>query len=206
MNFSDDLSIRCIEFANNTGAIAPASTTQSPAEIVGIIVIGGVVLFGVVTATDMLGLPALTAIVKSLIQVLGQILSGLLVFGVGLYLANLAFNLIAASGSGQVQILGHTARIAIISFIGAMALRQIRVATDIVNLAFGLLLGAVAVAIAIAFGWGGKDIAAEQMREWLTSFKQAPAPTPAAATAATSMPVDESDDYWPPVETEDPFA
>jgi hypothetical protein len=183
----------------------PASTVRSPSEMVGIIVIGGIVLFGVVTATDVLGLPALTAIVQSLIQVLGQILSGLVVFAVGLYLANLAFNLIASSGSGQAQILGHTARIAIIVFIGAMALRQIGVATDIVNLAFGLLLGAVAVAIAIAFGWGGKDIAAEQMREWLTSFKQAPAATPAAAAAASTS-MDAPDVSWPPVETEDPFA
>jgi Conserved TM helix len=189
-----------------TSASTPSSTVRSPSEIVGMIVIGGIVLFGVVTATDVLGLPALTAIVKSLILVLGQILSGLVVFAVGLYLANLAFNLIASSGSGQAQILGHTARIAIIAFIGAMALRQIGVATDIVNLAFGLLLGAVAVAIAIAFGWGGKDIAAEQMREWLTSFKQAPAPTPAAAAAAASTSANEPEDYWPPLEPEDPFA
>jgi hypothetical protein len=39
-------------------------------------------------------------------------------------------------------------------FVGAMALQQMGVATDIVNLAFGLLLGAIAVAIAIAFGLG----------------------------------------------------
>ena len=32
------------------------------------------------------------------------------------------------------------------------------VAPDIVNLAFGLLLGAIAVAIAIAFGLGGRDV------------------------------------------------
>ena len=185
---------------------APA---RSPSEIVGMIVLGGIVLFGVVTATDVLGLPALTNIVQSVILVLGQILSGLVVFAVGLYLANLAFNLIASSGSGQSQILGHAARISIIAFIGAMALRQIGVATDIVNLAFGLLLGAIAVAIAIAFGWGGKDIASEQMREWLTSFKQAPTP-PAASAAA---PASESGSTatnpgtmgWPPVE-EDPFA
>ncbi len=192
----------------------PAATTQSasvrsPSEIVGMVVIGGIVLFGVVTATDVLGLPALTNIVQSLIQILGQILSGLVVLAVGLYLANLAFNLIASSGSGQAQILGHTARISIIAFIGAMALRQIGVATDIVNLAFGLLLGAIAVAIAIAFGWGGKDIASEQMREWLTSFKQAPAPTPAASAPATSESGSPATNPgtigWPPVE-EDPFA
>ena len=53
-----------------------------------------------------------------------------------------------------------------------MGLQQMGVATDIVNLAFGLLLGAISVAIAIAFGLGGRDLAAEQMREWLNAFKQ----------------------------------
>jgi Conserved TM helix len=189
------------------------SSVRSPSEIAGMVVLGGVVLFGVVTATDVLGLPALTAIVQSLIQILGQILSGLIVFAVGLYLANLAFNLIASSGSGQAQVLGHSARIAIIILIAAMALRQIGVATDIVNLAFGLLLGAIAVAIALAFGLGGRDIAAEQVREWLTSFKQAPsAPAPAPTPPSTPSPAVAAPsaaappDPWPSEDEDDLFS
>ena len=53
-----------------------------------------------------------------------------------------------------------------------MALQQMGVATSIVNLAFGLLLGAVAVAIAIAFGLGGRDVAADNLREWVNHLKQ----------------------------------
>jgi hypothetical protein len=53
-----------------------------------------------------------------------------------------------------------------------MALQQMGIASDIVNLAFGLLLGAIAVAIALAFGLGARDIAAGQVREWLASFKE----------------------------------
>ena len=55
-----------------------------------------------------------------------------------------------------------------------MALQQMGIASDIVNLAFGLLFGAVAVAIALAFGLGSRDIAAAQVREWLESFKRQP--------------------------------
>ncbi len=190
-------------------AATQSSSVRSPSEIVGIIIVGGIVLFGVVTATDVLGLPALTTIVQSLIQILGQILSGLIVFAVGLYLANLAFNLIASSGSGQAQVLGHTARIAIITLIAAMALRQIGVATDIVNLAFGLLLGAIAVAIALAFGLGGRDIASEQVREWLTSFKQAPSaasPSPAAAGGSAAPSAAAPPDPWPPEDEDDLFS
>jgi hypothetical protein len=83
----------------------------------------------------------------------------------------LAFNIITSSGNPQARILGQIARIAIIALVSAMALQQIGVASDIVNLAFGLLLGAIAVAIALAFGLGGRDIAREQVQEWLNSFK-----------------------------------
>jgi hypothetical protein len=53
-----------------------------------------------------------------------------------------------------------------------MALSRIGVAPEIVNLAFGLLLGAIAVAIAIAFGLGGRDVAGEELRHWIKPFKK----------------------------------
>ena len=67
--------------------------------------------------------------------------------------------------------LAQITRVAILIFVGAMALGQMNVAPGIVNLAFGLLLGAVAVAIAISFGLGGRDVANEQLRSWLNQFK-----------------------------------
>lgn len=146
-------------------------TRRTPSEIVGIVVVVGVMLFATVAATNILNIPALTALVSGLVIIFGRILAGLIVFAVGLYLANLAYSLITSSGSSQAQILGQTARIAIIALISAMALQQMGIASSIVNLAFGLLLGAIAVAIALAFGLGGRDIANHEIREWLSSFK-----------------------------------
>lgn len=146
--------------------------TRTPSELVGIIVLVGVMLFATITATNILEIPALTAIVGGIIAVSGRILAGLIIFAIGLYLANLAFNLITSSGSRQANLLGQSARIAIIALVSAMALQQMGIANDIVNLAFGLLLGAIAVAIALAFGLGSRDIAATQVREWLSSFKE----------------------------------
>lgn len=145
---------------------------RTPSEIVGIVVLVGVMLFAAVPAADALDLPALTAVVSGLLAISGQVLVGLAIFALGLYLANFVFNLISSSGSSQARILAQTARIAIIALASAMALQQAGIATNIVNLAFGLLLGAVAVAIALAFGLGGRDVAAEQLREWLASFRQ----------------------------------
>ena len=150
----------------------PEVPTRTPSEFVGIVVQVGILLFAVVAATDVLGIPALTAIVSGIVLVAGRVLSGLVVFAIGLYLANLAFSLIASSGTRQARLLGQTARIAIIAFVSALALQQMGIGSDIVNLAFGLLLGAIAVGIALAFGLGGREIAADQIREWLASFKQ----------------------------------
>lgn len=153
-------------------ATAPPTTSRTPSEIVGIIVLVGIMLFATLAAVNILNIPALTALVSGIVIVLGRILSGLVVFGVGLYLANLAFNIITSSGDRQARILGQIARIAIIALVSAMALQQIGVASDIVNLAFGLLLGAIAVAIALSFGLGTRDIARTQVQEWLDSFKR----------------------------------
>jgi hypothetical protein len=110
--------------------------------------------------------------VSALLAIFARILAGLVVFAVGLYLANLAFNLINSSGSSQARLLAQAARIAIIALVAAMALQQMGIASSIVNLAFGLLLGAIAVALALAFGLGGREVAGKQLEEWLAGWKR----------------------------------
>jgi len=145
---------------------------RTPSEVLGVVAWVGIMLFGAIAATDVLKIVALTGIISEITLNAGKIISGLLVFAIGLYLANLAFGIISSSGNRQAQIVGQAARISIIALVTAMALQQMGLATDIVNLAFGLLLGAIAVALALAFGLGGRDIAAEQVRSWLASFQE----------------------------------
>jgi hypothetical protein len=52
-----------------------------------------------------------------------------------------------------------------------MSLRQLGIADDIVNLAFGLLLGALAVAAALAFGLGSRDIAGREVERFVNSLR-----------------------------------
>lgn len=149
----------------------PSVSKRTPSQVAGIVVQVGVMLVAAVAATQVLGIPALTQLVNGLLAISGQVLSGVVVFAIGLYLANLAAKLIASSGSRQANILGQVARLAILAFVGAMALQQMGIAPNIVNLAFGLLLGALAVAVAISFGLGGRDVASEQLRDWLSTFR-----------------------------------
>jgi len=152
--------------------VAPlAQKARTPSEFAGIVVWVGVMLFATIAAVDVLDFSELNKIVAGLTVIFGQILSGAIVLAIGLYLANLAYKLIVASGTNQAKMLAQVARIGVMALSIAMGLQQMGIAPDIVNLAFGLLLGALAVAVAIAFGLGGRDIAAQSIREFLDSFK-----------------------------------
>ncbi len=160
---------------------APAEgelNTRTPAGVVGYVVLVAVMLFAATEAANMLGFEALAVLIAGFTVLAGRVLLGLVLFGVGLYLANLAYSAIRDSGGQQAVPLAVTARVAILVLAGAMALRQMGLADSIINLAFGLVLGAVAVAAAIAFGIGGRDVAREQLerlRAQLGSDSDAPA-------------------------------
>jgi hypothetical protein len=153
-------------------AAQSGAAQRSPSDVLGVVTLVGILLFASVAATNVLALPALTDVMQGLLRLFGQILAGLVVFAAGLYLSNLASQLVRSSGGSQALLLARTSRVAIVIFTGAMALQQIGVAPSIVNLAFGLLLGSVAVAAAVAFGLGGRDVVAEQLREWIRATKQ----------------------------------
>ncbi|MDH3546805.1 MAG: hypothetical protein OEN22_06875, partial [Gammaproteobacteria bacterium] len=63
-------------------------------------------------------------------------------------------------------------RVAILGLVLAMGLRAMGIADDIVNLAFGIILGAVAVAFAVSFGLGGREAAGKQMEYWLSGLRK----------------------------------
>lgn len=141
-------------------------TNLTPSRIIGHLTTIAIVLFAAMEAADLLGFEFLANLISSFIVAAGQVLVGLIVFGIGLYLASLAERVIRDSGASQANILGPAARYAIIFFSAALALRQMGIAESIVNLAFGLMLGAIAVAVALAFGLGGRDVAARQLERW----------------------------------------
>ena len=140
--------------------------TKTPAGLAGWVVLVAVMLFAATEAAAALGLDALALLVVEFTVLAGQVLLGLLIFAVGLYLSNLAYQAVKSNASEQSDLLAVAARVSILVFAGAMALRQMGLADSIVNLAFGLILGAIALAAAIAFGWGGRDVAREQLEKF----------------------------------------
>ena len=149
-----------------------AEGRRTPSEIVGYLVIVAIMFFAVIEAANMLGFTILADLVSKLLVAAGGVLLGLVIFGLGLYLARLAHRVIRDAGGSQAHILAPVARIAIIVFSGALALSQMGIAEEIVNLTFGLLLGAIAVAAALAFGLGSREIASRELERLLENLRR----------------------------------
>ncbi len=161
-----------------------------PSHMVGTLVLAVLMLFAIAEAANILGFAAVGDIVQGLIYFAGQVILGLIILGVGLYLARIAFEAIRLGSASHSIVAAEAARVAIIALSGAMALRQMGLANEIIQLTFGLVLGAFAVAFAIAFGFGARDIAGRQVEKWMASLEEgrraAEADGEEAASAAVS--------------------
>jgi hypothetical protein len=129
-------------------------------------------VFATIEASRMLGLTLFAGMVTNLTTIAGQVLSGAVVLAIGLYLANVVAGLIRSSGVASAEKLALFARIAILVLTSAMGLRQMGVAADIINMTFGLTLGAFAVAAAIAFGIGGRETAGRLFARWVETLEK----------------------------------
>ena len=125
---------------------------------------------GVLTAVDVLDFDQLAVILYDVFDITLQILFGLLVLALGNAIATFAYE--ATAESQGSTFLASIARWAVLGLFLAIALRTMGLADDIVNLAFGLTLGALAVAFALSFGLGGREAAGRHMEDFLSKLRR----------------------------------
>ncbi|MDQ3494740.1 MAG: mechanosensitive ion channel [Pseudomonadota bacterium] len=125
-----------------------------------------IMLFATVEAAALLGFSGVRDLLETFIAFGADILLGLVIFVVGYWLANVAAEAIQRANRDNSVGLSRIARVAILGLVIAMGLRAMGIADEIVNLAFGLVLGAVAVAVALAFGLGGREAAGKVADRW----------------------------------------
>ena len=149
----------------------PVEAEKTPSQIVGYLVVVAIMLFASIEALQLLDFTNVAGLVTRFTAFAWEVILGLVIIGLGLFLANLAAKTIEASGMTQRKLLSQAARIAIVILAIAMGLREMGVANEIINLAFGLALGGIALAVALAFGLGGREIAARELSQWIEAAK-----------------------------------
>ena len=140
-------------------------------DIIGCLIVFFTMLFAVSEAADRLGLEQISVLIAMFIQFGASILLGAVILVVGFWLANVVANVIQRGEYNSSRWLGNLVRILIMGLVIAMGLRAMGIADSSVNLAFGLTLGSVAVAFALAFGLGGRQPAERLLSDLLDKAK-----------------------------------
>ncbi|MDQ0270509.1 mechanosensitive ion channel [Cytobacillus purgationiresistens] len=143
-----------------------SSSNVSITQVVGTIVQILVVVLFVVQALNILGLTFLVTLSSGVIAYLPHVLAALVIIGVGLWLGKLVNRLLLSLLQGpHNRFLAAIAQIAIVATAIFMGLDQLGIAASIVNSAFILLLGGLALAFGLAFGLGGKEFASKYLQK-----------------------------------------
>lgn len=117
-----------------------------------------IIIFVVAQGVEVLGLAILSAIVASIVAYIPLVVKSAVIAAVAFIGASLLENLIVKSNEKAAGI-AKIVKIAVYVLAGFMILSQLEIASAIIDTAFVVTLGAVAVAFALAFGLGGKDFA-----------------------------------------------
>src|ERR671911_2353153 len=134
-----------------------AETNQTPVSILGALVFWFVFIIAITMAADALGIPQVSAVLAQLIAYIPSIIAAILILILAALLANFLAGIVrGATGS---DVLSSIARYAIIVYAVFAALTQLGIAVQLTANTFLILLGAVALAAAIAFGIGSREVA-----------------------------------------------
>lgn len=146
-------------FTSISGAAAPSQLARWAVMVFAM-------LFALIEAANQLGFAQVSQLMGRLVTFGADVALGALILSVGFWLANLASAAIARTSGDNGGLLAGLVKFAIMGLVLAMGLRAMGIANEIVSLAFGLTLGSVAVAAAIAFGLGGRKTADKVLSVW----------------------------------------
>jgi hypothetical protein len=133
-----------------------------------------VVMFAVLlVAADAVGLESLATVFSQLVSYIPSLIAAIVILVVGNVLGAFVGGLIMATGGGLWggPWLARLGRGGVILLAVFMALQELGVATEIVTTAFAILFGAVALALALAFGLGNRELAGEVTRAWYDRYR-----------------------------------
>ncbi len=124
-------------------------------------------------AANALGLDSLASLFSELVGYIPSVVAAIVIIIVGIVLGDFVGGLIGAStvslhGGPTLARVGKGGVVLLAVF---MALQELGVATEIVTTAFAIIFGAIALALALSFGLGNRELAGEITRAWYERYK-----------------------------------
>ena len=164
---------RLLERGGVMDAVERAGSHVNPTRIAASIIFWFVMFTVMLVAANALGLQSLANVFSELVSYIPSVIAAIVIIIVGIVLGGFVGGLIMASAGGLHggPTLSRVGKGGVIVLAVFMALQELGVASEIVTTAFAILFGAVALALALAFGLGNRDLAAQVTREWYERYR-----------------------------------
>ena len=151
----------------------PTGERMNPSRVVANLAFWFVFFTAMLIAADTLGIDYLGQVFAELVSYVPSVIAALVIVILGIVLGDFVAALITAS-TGSLHggaMLARVGRGGVVLLAIFMSLQELGVATGIVTTAFAIIFGAVALALALSFGLGNRDLAAEVTRRWYEEWR-----------------------------------
>ncbi|MEO7360264.1 MAG: hypothetical protein ABI120_08040 [Gemmatimonadaceae bacterium] len=154
-------------------AVDRSGSHLNPAKVIAKFLFWIVMFAALLFAASAIGLDSLALVFRELVSYIPSVIAAIVIVIVGIVLGGFVGGLIMASAGAMHggPTLARVGRGGVIVLAVFMALQELGVATDIVTTAFAILFGAVALALALSFGLGNRDLAGQVTRTWYERYR-----------------------------------
>ena len=155
-------------------AVERSGSHLDPTRVVSGLIFWFIMFAVILLAGNALGLESLANVFTELVSYIPSVIAAIVIMIVGIVLGGFVGGLIMASAGGLHggPALARVGRIGVIVLAVFMALQELGIATEIVTTAFAILFGAVALALALSFGLGNRELAGDITREWYERYRR----------------------------------
>ena len=164
---------RMLERGGVMQAVERSGSHLNPTRVLSNLVFWLVMFAVILVAARALGLDSLANVFSELVSYIPSVIAAIVIILVGIILGGFVGGLIGASAGALHggRALARVGRGGVILLAIFMALQELGIATDIVTTAFAILFGAIALAMALSFGLGNRELAGEITREWYEQYR-----------------------------------
>ncbi len=164
---------RMLERGDVMHALERSGSHLNPTRVLANLVFWLVMFAVILVAANALGLESLANVFSELVSYIPSVIAAIVIILAGIVLGGFVGGLISASAGALHggRALARVGRSGVILLAIFMALQELGIATDIVTTAFAILFGAIALAMALSFGLGNRELAGEVTREWYMQYR-----------------------------------
>lgn len=158
-----------------TNVLSKGEIKYTLSELIGVLCYWLVMLIVFVAAINALNLPIAADLLNRIVLYIPKVIAAIFILVLGMFAAALVGTIVTTTATNagvfQAKFLGKLTQVVIMVFAIAIGLEQLNIGTTVVNFILPIILGAVGLAIAIAFGLGCKDIAGKFIADCIEKIK-----------------------------------